>query len=255
MRREERLEKIKSILIKQGNASTTYLSKTINVSEATIRRDLTYICSHDSHIRKVHGGVVMDSDNKKLEYMFELKLKLNLNKKHAIAKKLIEIINDNDTLIMDSGTTCYYAAMELHRRDGLTVICTDIKIAEELGRYENIETIIGGGIVRPGYYTLGDNLMIDNLNQFNVKKGILAADAIDIKKGITNSSTFEVGVKRKLIEISDIHILLADSSKFGNSCLYKVADLAEIDTIITDKDIDKNIAEQIKKNGINLLIA
>lgn len=253
MRRDERLERIKATVMKLGNASTNYLSKSLDVSEPTIRRDITYLCNLNQSMKKIHGGIVYEG-NDQLEYMFELKQNQYIHRKRAIAQKLIDLIDDNDTIALDSGSTCYYASMELHHRDGLTVICTDIKTAEELCRYDNIETIIGGGIVRAGYYAIGGSMLLDNLNQFYVNKAIIAADALSLSKGITNSSTFEVGIKKKLLEISETHILLTDSSKFNKSCLYKVADWSSIHTIITDEGITDETAQALESMGIKLYV-
>jgi DeoR/GlpR family transcriptional regulator of sugar metabolism len=87
-----------------------------------------------------------------------------------------------------------------------------------------------------------------------VNKAIIAADALSLSKGITNSSTFEVGIKKKLLEISETHILLTDSSKFNKSCLYKVADWSSIHTIITDEGITDETAQALESMGIKLYV-
>ena len=255
MKKEKRHELIRTTLLSLGNASTQYLAKTLNVSESTIRRDITLMSEEYSDIIKIHGGAYVENEKMDLEYMFELKLQLNHSKKKAIAKKLIEFIDENDTIVVDSGTTCLFCVMEFYRREGLKVICTDIKIAEELGKYGNINTMIIGGTVRPGFYSLYDAMAFNNLYYFTTNKAILSADAFDVEKGITNSSTFEVDIKRKLIEISKERILVIDSTKFNKQLLYKVADASSITSIITNSDLPIDLAKKIRQLGIQLVLA
>ncbi len=256
MNRRERIRRILELLEEKGNLSTVFLARVFNVSESSIRRDLIRIISdqQQSEIERVHGGLILNRKMKGLEYMFELKLGLNVEEKKAIAQRASEFIENGDNIVIDSGTTCLFLSQLLYQKKNVHVITLDVKIAEELGRYEGIEAIIIGGIIRPGYYTVGGLQAVKNLDQFTPNKVFLSVDALDIHTGITNVSEFEVGTKRKIINAGKQVFVIADSSKFGKSSLYRVADLSSVDTIITDGNVDPETATGITDCGIELIV-
>jgi DeoR/GlpR family transcriptional regulator of sugar metabolism len=204
-------------------------------------------------IQLIHGGVFIDSKDRR-EYMYILKLRRNIEFKKAIAHKLIDFINDGDSIIIDSGTTCFFAAKELRNRKELRVITKDLKVAEELSKHDSTETIIIGGIVRPGYYSVGGEIALSMLDHFNIEKVILTADAVDVDKGITNASSFEVAMKKKLITKGNQIILIADYSKFGKVSMYKVTDLSSADIIITNKELDSSYIRKLRDTDIELVL-
>lgn len=256
MRRSARIKKIIETLKEKGNASTHYLSKLCDVSESTIRRDINFMAFLDEYkeIHRVHGGVVLKNNKMGLEYMFELKLNLNIELKQVIARKAVEYIEDGDSIILDSGTTCLYTARLLHKKNGLKVLTMDIKIADELGKYDTLESIIIGGLIRPGFYTIGGDIALSVLDQFNCEKAFLSADAVDIIRGITNASAFEVGLKRKIIESAKKVFLIADYMKFNKLAMYRVADLSRIHTVITNKELDPETFEKLTALGIEVAL-
>jgi DeoR/GlpR family transcriptional regulator of sugar metabolism len=206
------------------------------------------------NIERVHGGLVLNRYRNDLEYMFELKLDLNKNLKQAVARAATSFIDDKDNIIIDSGTTCLYFAQALHNKKGLRVITTDVRIAEELAKYSDIESNIIGGIVRPGYYTVGGINALENLDRFSVEKVFMSVDAIDIDHGITNTTEFEVGVKRKIINSAKQVYVLTDHTKFGKHMLYRVSGLLEITTLITNKDLDPGTCNKFREVGVDLLL-
>jgi DeoR family fructose operon transcriptional repressor len=196
MNKNKRFTKILDILKTEGNASTKFLSGILQVSEATIRRDLTELAGSDHFpIKRVHGGGIYSLEKLGLEPMFNIKLSLLVAEKKKIAKLAASLVEDGDTVILDSGTTAYYLASELVKKKGLKIITTDIKIAEKLGRYPTVQTIIIGGEARSGYFSIGGEIAIRYLSEFRADKGFLATDGWDLN-GIYNSSMFEVGIKR-----------------------------------------------------------
>lgn len=256
MKQIKRIKEIIKILNEHGSATTEYLSNIFDVSESTIRRDLQFMSSSEDYpyVKRIFGGVILVKNEIGLEYMFDLKLNLNSEIKKAIAKKVPEYIEDGDSIVIDSGTTCLYAAKQIHHRKGIKVLTTDIKVAEELGRHSDIESIVIGGLIRAGYYTLVGDIALDNLNHLNINKTFMSADAVDIHKGITNAGLFEVGIKKKIIEIAQKVILIVDYTKFNKYMMYKVADLSSIDCIITNKELDSEYADRIKDTGAKLVL-
>lgn len=255
MKQSERLSQLMHILSERHNASTKYLAKALDVSESTVRRDIEFLASMKEEVRKVHGGVVLDGAKSGLEYMFELKLGLNVELKRRIARAAVGLLEDNDSVLLDSGTTCLYTAMELHGRKDLRMATADLQVAIELAKHDNIESLIIGGLIRPGYYTIGDTHATEMLEKFSIDKAIMGADAVDLGDGITNFSIFEVGVKRKILETARTRILVADYTKFGNSTFYKVGGISRFTTIITNQELHSRCQEAIREAGVNLVLA
>ena len=257
VKQAERIHTIHAILKEKGNASNKFLCSVFDVSESTVRRDIDLLASMHADVQRLHGGVVLEGSNGNLEYMFEVKLNLNREEKRRIARAAVEFVENGDRLVVDSGTTCLFAAMELHHRKDLRVITLDTKIACELAKHESIEATIVGGIVRPGFYTVGESMAIEMLDHFSVDTTIMSADAIDVAKGVTNFSIFEVGVKKKIIEMAKTVILIADHTKFGGSFFYKVTDLVQVDTIITAKELERSdpgLVHTIRDLGVTLVL-
>lgn len=250
MRKVERLAYISDILRREGSVSVKFLSETLGVSESTVRRDIqTFLRMTKLPVKRLHGGLILDVDKGSIEPMYEAKLSLMAKEKARIAAKALEYIEDGDSIILDSGTTTLYLARLLYRKKGLKVIVTDVKLAEELASFPEIETHIIAGHVRPGYYTIGGTMAEQCLAQFRVEKAFLSADAVDPEAGVTNSSMFEVGVKRALLQVGKKVILLADHSKLGKKALIKVCDLSAVDVFITSSggnpEILKAVAQKV----------
>jgi len=254
MRQAERINQILEILAEKQNASTKYLSKVLDASESTVRRDIDFLSSIRNEVRKVHGGVVLDGAKKDLEYMFELKLNVNVELKRRIARAVVGLLEDNDSILLDSGTTCLYIATELHRRQDLRIATADLQVATELAKHDHIESLIIGGHIRPGYYTVGDAFAVEMLDHFSIDKAVMGADAVTIDSGVTNFSMFEVGVKRKILEIANTRILAVDHTKFGTSTFYKVATLSRFSTVVTNREIDPGYVRAMRDMGIQVLL-
>jgi DeoR/GlpR family transcriptional regulator of sugar metabolism len=246
MQKVDRLSYIFDVLRREGSVSVKHLKEVLGVSESTIRRDIqAFLKMTKLPVKRVHGGLILDVDKGSIEPMFEAKLSLMTKEKVKIAAKGLEYIEDGDSILLDSGTTALHLARLLHKRRGLKVIVTDVKLAEELASFSDIETYIVAGRVRPGYYSIGGTMAEQHISQFTVEKAFLTADAVDPDAGVTNSSMFEVGVKKAIVNSGKTVILLADHSKLGKRALVKVCDLSAIDVFITSIGGNPKILEAI----------
>ena len=142
--------------------------------------------------------------------------------------------------------------LELVKKKGLKIVTADIKIAEKLSRYATIQTIVIGGEVRPGYFSIGGELALRYLGGFKGDKGFLSTDGWDLN-GTYNASMFEVGIKRSIIQSSVKTFMIGDSSKYGKIALIKVADIEEFEAIIVDKPLPKDILESLEEKTIKII--
>ncbi|SUG77941.1 Putative regulatory protein [Salmonella enterica subsp. enterica] len=135
------------------------------------------------------------------------------------------------------------------------VICNDIKIANELGGFPHVESYIIGGLIRPGYFSVGEILALEMINAFAVERAFISCDALSIETGITNATMFEVGVKTRIIQRSREVILMADHSKFDTVEPHAVATLSCITTILSDSALPSAIARRYQQAGCRLIMS
>jgi len=244
---------ILDVLKSEGNASTKYLAGILQISEATIRRDLAELAGRDNFpIKRVHGGVIYSLEKSGLEPMFNIKLSQLVEEKKKIARLAANLVEDGDVVILDSGTTTYYLASELVKKKGLKIITMDIKIAEKLARYPNVQTILIGGEVRAGYFSIGGEIATRYLSGFRGDKGFLSTDGWGLN-GTYNASMFEVGTKRSIIQSSMRTYLIADHTKYGKVALIKVADIEEFEAIVLDESLPEDVLKNLEEGKIKII--
>jgi DeoR family fructose operon transcriptional repressor len=250
----DRVYKIKELLLAHKELSVKDIMKYLNVSEPTARRDISYIVGNNEMYCRIRNGISLFKKGHEAEYLFEEKLGINAIYKKQIAKSAVKFLSDKHTIIIDSGTTCFFFATEIQHRK-IQVVTTDLKIAYQLSNTPNIKLHIVGGEVRSGYYSMGGIQASKNLEQFYADILVMSADAFDVSAGVTNIETFEVSIKQTLRKIAKTLILLVDSSKIEKRSFYKIMDAVEIDILITDKNISQEQKKAIQELGIQLEIA
>ncbi|WP_297286638.1 DeoR/GlpR family DNA-binding transcription regulator [uncultured Brachyspira sp.] len=249
-----RLEELKKLVIQKKRLMVEDVVEYFNVSYPTARRYIQEVLTDNRDLKKIRNGIGLVSDIRESEIYFEEKLNINIEAKKAIAKKCASLILEGETIIIDSGSTCYFFAQEIYHKN-LKVVSTDIKISMELIDNKNISVYTIGGEIRKGYYSIGGEIAKENIKNFFVNTAIMSADAVDLERGITNADVFEVPVKKELRKCSERLILIVDSSKFNCNSFYHIMPLSNIDIIITDSNIDKDIQKKIKEEkNIELII-
>ncbi len=256
MYRIERQAKILQMIKDRNFIETSVLADLFKVSLITIRRDLKKL-DKQGLVTLDRGGVsVVDYLDSKVEPLYETKAYINIEKKKAIAEKAVELIEDSDTVILDSGTTNYYIACQLKKINmkNITIFTTDIMIATVLCTALNIKVFVLGGLLRPLFYNVYGLFTEELLKKLKVNKVFLGVDAVSAKRCISNLQFEEIVVKEKMIEISDKVIMVADSSKFDIDAPYKVCNWTDIDAVITDDKIPRDYIEIFESNGIQTYI-
>lgn len=247
-RHEEILKMIKN----NRYVKVSELSKIFDVSEETVRRDLDKLQS-SGLLRKLHGGAA-PVDAPKVENVKPIieRIEQNLSEKRVIANLAYEMIENKDTIILDSGSTTFQLAKILDKKV-LTVITNDINIAYTLSTKQNIRLIITGGTLTQKSFAMVGPECEKYLKNLNVKKLFLATSGIKPDQGLTASNSLDAAVKRTMIEASEKVICLADSSKFGKAALITFALFSDIDTLITDHITDDSYIDYLKDKGVELI--
>ncbi len=237
---EERLEKILTLLDEENRILTKDLPKILNTTAVTIRKDLA-ILEKRGMLKRTHGGAIKTKSLYRGQSLTE-KEKINLDEKKKIVKKAAGLISNGDTIILDSGSTTSLLAKEIKHKK-ITVITNAMNIASELVQSE-IEVILIGGLLVKETLTLVGPLADSMLRKISSGKLFMGVDGIDFKVGLTTPNLLEANTSRVMMNISGEVIVLVDSSKFGRRSLGVIAEIKDIDRIITTKKLSDS---EIKK--------
>lgn len=251
----ERQEKILQYIEAHGSGKISILSKWMDVSEATIRRDLDLL-HQTGIIERTHGGAISARSGSAYERKYDEKLTMMQTEKKHIVSAALEQISPGDTIFLDSGTTCYYLGCALGKIPNLTVFTYDLMVAYYASIHPTSELIVTGGLRRHGFSNvLLGNQIIRLLQGLRIDKVFLGADAVDIDFGVSNSTLQEAEIKNEAISRGAQTVLLADHTKFGKVALAKVCSLEQIDIFITDSQIDPVYLEKLQTKGCRMVLA
>ncbi|MGE5581716.1 MAG: DeoR/GlpR family DNA-binding transcription regulator [Bacillota bacterium] len=245
----ERRKRILEYIQENRSAKIEELALILDVSEATVRRDLA-VLDAEGLVNRTHGGAVLPEVSTAFELLYPEKRMLFPDEKRQIGIKAASMVADGETLILDSGSTTYEIAKNLTGHKNLTIITYDLFIASNISYDPSTTVIVTGGVRREGFNIVIGPLAEDFLRQVRVNKAFLGVDAVNVNYGVTNATFIEVSIKRLIIESASEVILAADHSKFGKVALAKVCDLNRIHHIITDSGIDEAILQELQRSGI-----
>jgi DeoR/GlpR family transcriptional regulator of sugar metabolism len=248
---EERRNRILQFIEQNGSATVGDLSRLMGVSLMTIRRDIAFLAEQGLAI-KTYGGAVSLRESTSTEPRYEVKSKVNIAEKKRIGYEAAKLVNDGETIILDSGSTTFYIASYLQAKRDLTVVTNDLVIAFELSKNSSISLIMAGGIVRPTIFSTYGTYTEEMLHQLMVDKVFLAADAVHTERGILNSNPEEVSIKRRMLNAGREVYLVVDHTKFSKLGLSFVCDFKQINTIISDSGLPENVAASLRERGLEL---
>lgn len=247
---EERKIKIAEI-IKQGKSvKVSQLAKMFSVSESTIRRDLNELGNWGIIVR-THGGAVGTNINK-FEASFLQKQDEHSKEKELIGRLAASIINNGDTIILDSGTTTQYIARFMCAKN-VTVITNSIPLSYDLSNRDDIKVITTGGVIRPNTKATVGPIAERTIKEFRVDKAFIGANGISLTSGITTPKLSEANVKRVMMSVANKVYIVADDSKFGKVFFSVICPVKDVDYIITNKKFHKNQIKSYEKMGVEII--
>jgi DeoR family L-fucose operon activator len=247
----ERYEMIVGLVNERGSIRVSELSELCQVTEETIRRDLDRL-EQAGRLRRSHGGAVSVKDNQQPEIPYSEREITYAEEKKRIAQEAIKRIGLKDRILLDASSTAWYMAADVPDLP-LTVLTNSIKVAMELSSKEKIQVISTGGILAQRSLSFVGPLAERSLDAYHVDKVFLSCKGVHLERGISESNELQARIKERMIGMADEVILLADSSKFGVQAFTHVADLSEVDVIITDRRIAKDTLERLQDLGITII--
>ncbi|GET31312.1 DeoR family transcriptional regulator [Prolixibacter bellariivorans] len=250
---QQRRGKILDLIREDGHAKVVQLSEIFKVTEVTIRQDLEKL-EKDGFVEREHGGAYLKNVGLNVKNI-ALHNQERIAEKAAIARKALELINDGDTIILDSGSTTTEIAKLITGFKSLTVITDSLNIALILGGIPEINLVVTGGEFKAPTLSLTGQKAADSFDGLHVDKLFLATAGITLKAGLTYPSISDLVVKRAMIESANEVYLVADSSKIGKSAFASLGALSLIDFLITDSKIRGADSKMLQDNEVEIIVA
>jgi len=248
----QRQQYILDQLQKQGSVKIADISKKINVSRETIRKDI-YTLDKQGLVRALRGGATVPQSVDETKY--GKRQHEAISEKNQIATNALRLLHDGESIFLDYGTTTFQVAEEIKRSHltNLTVITNSTFVLNSLQFVENIQIVLLGGTMRTSEGSLSGPITLDNINNLYADIGFFGCGGIDLQAGITNHYIEEVEVSKKMMSHCRMNVVLADHTKFEKNALYKTADIKDTDVIITDNQLNNQLVKQLRLADVSLI--
>lgn len=248
----ERRQQIIAILEEQQRATVPELSRIFEVSEVTIRKDLAWLANLKPIVR-THGGAILVSGTTS-ELGFDTRERLQHQEKTRIGLAAAKLVEDGETIALDSSTSALYLVRALGSFKELTVITNNLRSAMELCGRPGISVMMSGGLVRWEAYSLVSTLEETIFQHVHIKRAFVGAKGFSISEGLTDINRDEVLYKRDMVAAAKEVIALIDHTKWDKIALATFCKTDRLKTIVTDGGTPKHLIEQVREHGIEVIV-
>jgi DeoR family transcriptional regulator, aga operon transcriptional repressor len=251
VQQSQRLTAILERLSADGSIGVVDIARELDVSTATVRRDLQLLESQRL-LGRTHGGAVPQG------VLYELPLRYKSTRqpeeKRRIAREAASRVADGWAIGLTGGTTTTEVARALVDRPQLTVVTNALNIAAEIAVRPNLKLVVTGGVARPESYELVGPIAEASLQGLNLDMVFLAVDGISPRAHLTTHHEIEAGTNRALIERADRVTVVADSSKLGKVAFARICELTDVSELITDDGADPAQVAALQERGLAVTI-
>lgn len=254
-KRIQRLNKIVDHLQEYKATDVKEMAKLLYVSDMTIRRDLKILESKNI-VKLLHGGAFINpnEDRGGLEYTLPLATSMRISEKKRIAEKAVSLIEANDVITIDSGSTMELFSKLLPIDIQLSILCYSLNVLNEVTKKKPSQILFAGGLFHERSLMFESPEGLSLIRRTRTNKAFISASGANAELGVTTKIHHERAVKEAIMESSQYRILLIDSSKFGRVQSNYFALLEDFNTIITDTGISEEYIDIIRSQGIDLQI-
>ncbi len=249
----ERHKKIEKMLSENGAVLVSELVSRFAVSIETVRRDLLFM-EAEGKCTRVHGGAVVKGDMTPPR-TFEERHRSMSAEKDALAAAAAAYVHEGDVIGIDEGSTAIaFAKALMERFTRLTAVTHSLHVFELLRGYKEFAVILLGGLYDSGANALVGDITVQTLRSLHFNSCFIFPSAVSLDFGISGHSSDLKQIQRAMLASSDAVFVLADSSKFEKKALYKLCDMNESYTFVTDAGLSEDLARLYKENGKTVII-
>jgi DeoR/GlpR family transcriptional regulator of sugar metabolism len=252
----ERQSRIQQLLARRGMCDLDTLADELRVSASTVRRDVEALADRGL-VKRTHGGVIWIGERggtgARAPYAFDQRQSYQIEAKQQIARAARSLVEPDDTILIDGGTTTFYLAQELLGQP-LQLITNSLPIANLFLNDENVELILTGGLMYPRYGVLLGPLAESALHTIHTKTMFFSVAGVH-EGSLYNQNLLLVQAEQRMMQQAQQAVLLADSGKFGQQALARLCALDDIDIVVSDADLSDEHRREIESRGCRLIIA
>jgi DeoR family transcriptional regulator of aga operon len=261
MNQQQRLNVVLELVSERGSVSIAEVSETLNVSTATVRRDLNTL-AEQKLVTRTHGGASALGSGYELPLQY--KISRQADAKLAIARAVAKLVKRGDSIGLNGGTTTTEVARMLGRSEhlrpvsevpGVTIVTNALNIGYEMSVREHIKIVVTGGVPRRQSYELVGPLVAASLRDFSIDTAILGVDGLSGTFGATTLHEGEAEASRAIASVARRLIVVADSTKLGRSTFARICPLARIDVLVTDQPVTSDLAAEFATAGVQVIVA
>ncbi len=249
----ERQQRIIAEARRAGRVEVNALADSLGVTTETVRRDLTALERRGS-LRRVHGGAI-PVERLEVEPTLATRTGRLSEVKRRIAARALDELPTGGSIILDSGSTTAAVAELLPPDLDLTVLTNSLAAATVLATHPGITLYLLGGRVRGTTSAAVGDWATGALGGVTVDVALLGTNGLSVTRGLTTPDQSESLVKRAMVAAARKCVLLTDSSKAGDDHLHRFAQVADIDVVITDTDLDDDVAAELRAAGPEVVTA
>lgn len=251
LRRSSIMDRIR----RDGAVGVGDLARELEVSPATIHRDLRLL-AEEGLVERVHGGARLSDNERATRTAWASRRSRNAPAKAQIAQKALEWIENGSTVFIDASTTCaaLSTALAASSVESLTLVTNSPAIAGEFD-HEGVHLIVTPGEVDQNLRMIGGRWTVEFLGQLNFATSFISAIGVTPEAGLSTAQRNIADVLRAVRAASRRTVALVDSSKYGVRSLLPVVALDELDALIIDADLPEENRAELRESGGRLEIA
>ena len=251
MQAEERQQRIGEYLQKVEFASLEEIARQVDASLSTVRRDLTLLETSGT-VRRTHGGarvIVPKTD----EFTFSARDTHQLAEKEAIGQACAELVQPNQTVIIDAGTTVYHVARYLESKLP-QIITNSLPVANLFTSANRLEVMVSGGVIYPRLGVLVGPMAVEAFSKIHADVAIMSAGGLSLE-GISNSHGLLIDIQRAMIRAAQKVIFCFDHTKLGRQSVLPLCELDCVDAIVTDSGAPSDLVAALRAREITIIVA
>jgi DeoR/GlpR family transcriptional regulator of sugar metabolism len=249
----ERMQTILRMLEARGSVPVSELSQAFAVSEVTVRSDLTAL-AEQGLVARVRGGVRALQQGQS-ELGFDLRLRVEVARKRAIARAAAALVGEGEAVALDASTTAYYLALELRTKRELVVLTNGLHVATALADAPDVTVLVTGGTLRLSAMSVVGELGTDVLRATRITRGFLGARGLSRDRGLMDLNPDEVRLKRAIADACEEVYGILDGTKWHRSALLSFVPAETLAGIVTDSSAPRDEVEAWRARGVDVIVA
>lgn len=248
----ERHREIVALTVDKARVEVAELAKRFGVTTETIRRDLSDL-QRLRLVRRVHGGAV-PWDTASFEPLLSIRNDQHDGEKRRLARAAIEELPPDGSIIIDSGSTLNRFAEAIPTDADLRVVTNSLATAQALASHDRVDVVVIGGKLRKNTLAMVDSAAVEAVRPLTVDALFISCDGMSVENGLSTPYRAEAALKRAMIASADRVIALADHSKFGHDFFMAFADWADIDVLVTNRELAPASIAAVEACGVTVLV-